>query len=120
MIKSFRDLEVYQQGHTLAIQIHQVSLSFPKVEQMELASQIRTASKSIPLNIAEGYGRKRSAADFKRFLVMALGSCNEVQAQLDVARDLKYITEELYGELVSAFEVLGRRIYCLLQNWQSI
>ncbi len=74
MIKSYRDLRVYQQSYELGKGIHQVTQQFPTHEQYELGRQLRRAALSIPLNIAEGYGKKESSADFKRFLLIALGS----------------------------------------------
>ena len=119
MIQTFRDLEVYQQGYQLALEVHKLTLTFPSLDRRDLASQLRAASKSIPLNVAEGYGRKRSEADFKRFLVMALGSCNEVQVELDFAKDLGYIDQEVHTRLVEPYEVLAKRIYRLKENWHA-
>ena len=65
MIKSYRDLRVYEQSYELGKIIHQVTQEFPKEEQYEMGSQLRRAALSIPLNIAEGFGKKHSVADFK-------------------------------------------------------
>ena len=74
MIESFRDLEVYQKAYTISLRIHEISLKLPDFEKHELGSQIRRASKSIAMNIAEGYARNVSTKDVKRFFTMALGS----------------------------------------------
>ena len=63
-----------------------MTLEFPKHELYELGSQMRRAATSIPLNIAEGYGRKSTAADFKAFLRIALGSCNEVMVLIEMIK----------------------------------
>ncbi|GAA0373296.1 four helix bundle protein [Bacillus horti] len=120
MIKSYRDLRVYQQSYNLGKDIHQVTHQFPKHEQYELGSQLRRAAISIPLNIAEGYGKKQSVADFKRFLLIALGSCNEVQVLLDYAKDFSYISEEQYGLLWERADQLGKQLNKLHKNWQSL
>jgi four helix bundle protein len=80
VVRSFEDLEVYQRAYRLALELHKVSVHFPKIEQFALADQIRRASKSVCANIAEGFARQRgSSADFHRFLVMALGSSDEMK-----------------------------------------
>ena len=79
-VKSFEDLEVFQRAHRLSLEIHRESLKFPKLEQYALADQVRRASKSIPVNISEGFGKQRgSAAEFKRFLRIATGSADEMR-----------------------------------------
>src|SRR5690625_2632986 len=118
MIKNYHDLRVYQLGYSLGKEVHHVTRQFPKQEQYELGSQLRRAALSIPLNIAEGYGKKQSAADFKRFILIALGSCNEVQVLLDYAKDFKYITDEEHHRLWEAYEQLGKQPTVLHQKWQ--
>ena len=92
--------------------------SFPDHETYEIGSQIRRASISIPLNIAEGYGKKKSSKDFKRFLSMSLGSCNEMEVLLDLIKDLHYINENQHSVLYEKYTVLGKRIYTLMEKWQ--
>lgn len=78
--KSFEDIEVFQRAYKLSLIVHRLSLTFPAIEQYALGDQIRRASKSICANIAEGYGKqKRSSAEFRRFLLMALGSSDEMR-----------------------------------------
>ena len=96
-IRSYRDLRVYELSYRLALEIHKATLKFPAYERMELGSQLRRAAMSVPINIAEGYGRKRSPDDFKRFLVIAMGSCNETNVILDLAHDLKYLAKEVHS-----------------------
>ena len=84
--KSYKDLEVYQRSYETALKLHRMTLEFPKHELYELGSQMRRAATSIPLNIAEGYGRKSTAADFKAFLRIALGSCNEVMVLIEMIK----------------------------------
>jgi len=95
-VVSFEDLEVFQRAYRLSLEIHRASLTFPAAEQRALADQIRRASKSICANIAEGYGRqKRSKAEFKRFLQMAVGSGDEMRAWVRYALDLNCIDERI-------------------------
>ena len=88
MIQKYQDLRVYQEAYRLAILVHKKTLNFPEIERHELGSQLRRAATSIPANIAEGYGRKNSAAEFKHFLRNALGSGNEVRVFIDMTKDL--------------------------------
>ena len=109
-IVNYRDLRIYQQSYQAALEIHRVTLKFPAFERGELGSQLRRASKSIPMNIAEGYGRKRSALDFKRFLGIALGSCDEVSVLLDFLRDLNYLEKEAHAEWKKRYEEIGKAL----------
>ena len=120
MIKSYRDLEVYQDSYSLALQIHKLTQNYPEQERYEIGKQLRRAAISIPLNIAEGYGKKESIADFKRFLKMSLGSCNEVQVLNDMCKDLQYINEETHKKFIESYYILGRRISKLISNWKKI
>lgn len=119
MIASYKDLEVYKEGYQMFLKIHKMTQTYPSIERYEIGAQIRRAAMSIPLNIAEGYGKKSSELDFKRFLKMAIGSCNEVQVMLDMSKDLEYISHEIYKEYAERYEVLGRRLNTLIQKWKS-
>lgn len=118
LIQTFKDLEVYQRSYRLALEMHKLSFSLPEVEKFELRSQLRRAAVSIPLNIAEGYGRKESASEFKHFLRNSLGSCNEVQVLLNMIKDLGYIKEEIFEEHSSSYDVLGKQLNKLIQTWK--
>ena len=118
MIKGFKDLEVYQKAYSNSLEIHRLSLTFPKFELTELGSQIRRATKSIALNIAEGFGKNSSIEEFKRFLRMSRGSCDEVRVQLDYCKDLGYISEEQYSMLANEYESIGKMLTNMLKNWQ--
>ena len=117
MIKSYEDLEVYQSAYQLAIVVHQTTQEYPDYERYEMGSQLRRAAISIPMNIGEGYGKKKSDKEFKRFLLMALGSCNEVQVLLDMSKDLRYIDERKYTELTREYDLLGRRLNVMIGKW---
>ena len=116
-MQSFRELEVYKRAYKCSLEIHKISMGFPQHEQYELGSQIRRASKSVAMNIAEGFGRNDSLADFKRFLIISRGSCNEVRVQLDYCRDLKYISEEQYNAYEEEYVIIGKMLTKMLQNW---
>lgn len=119
MIRSYTDLDVYQESYKLVLDIYQISKALPEADRRELGYQLRRAAVSIPVNIAEGYGRKESVAEFKHFLRNALGSNNEVRVLLDLAQDLGYIDQETHRQLGQRYEVNGRRIYALIKRWEK-
>ena len=119
VIKTFRDLEVYRSAYDLSVQVHKMSGEFPDIERYELGKQMRRAAVSIPANIAEGFGKKESEAEFKRYLRMSLGSANEIQVYLDLSKDLGYIPVVSYERLLKEYEVLCRRLASLVRNWRS-
>jgi four helix bundle protein len=116
MIKTFYDLNVYKISYELSLEIHKLSQTFPKMERYELGSQLRRAAVSIPANIAEGYGG--SSAEFKRYLRIANGSCNEVRVYLDMSHDLGYIKETECKEIKGEYERLSKQLYSLHKSWR--
>jgi len=90
MASSFQDLRVWQEAIKLAVAIYGVTEKFPKHELYGLTSQIRRAAVSVASNIAEGKGH-RSNREFCNFLFHARGSLLELQPQLIIARELKYL-----------------------------
>ena len=113
-IRTFEDLVVYRKGYELALKSYRLTSTFPSQERYELGHQIRTASVSIPANIAEGYGRKDSEKEFKHFLRNALGSTNEMIVLLRLSRDLGYTEDE---SLVAEYDVLGKQLFSLIAKW---
>ena len=90
----FEHLDVFQRAYKVSLEIHRDSLKFPQVEQYGLADQIRRASKSIPANLAEGYAKRNSQAEFNRYIRMAIGSADEMRVWLRYCFDLKYINKQ--------------------------
>ncbi len=91
-MKDFRNLLVWEKAHKLAIEIYSITKSFPKEEIYGLTSQLRRASTSIPVNIAEGCGRG-SNADFARFLQISMGSASETEYLILLCQELGYISD---------------------------
>ena len=118
MIESFRDLKVYRKAYKVSLILHEISLKLPGFEKHELGSQIRRASKSVVMNIAEGYARNVSTADTKRFFTMALGSCEEVRVQIDYPKDLGYITDEVKEELEKEYTQIGKMLVAMIRKWK--
>ena len=120
MIQSFRDLDVYNRSYRLSLEMYCRTAELPEHERYNLASQIRRAAVSIPLNIAEGYGRKQSEAEFRHFLRNAMGSCNEVSVLVDMLKDLGYIDEDKHSLLSNEYDILGRMLNKLIQSWRTL
>ncbi len=89
-MQPFRDLRVWKRAFALAAEIYGLTRQYPDDERYGLISQTRRAANSIGSNIAEGVGRE-SPADFARFLRYAVGSVNEVEHHLLLARELGYL-----------------------------
>ncbi len=81
-VETFEDLEVFQRAYRISLEVHRTSLTFPSIEQHALGDQVRRASKSICANIAEGFAKQgASAAEFKRYLGMSIGSSDEMRGR---------------------------------------
>ena len=118
MIQSFRDLKVYEKSMEMVEEVYRLTKRFPKEEQFALTSQITRACVSIPANIAEGYAKKESIAEFKRFLLMAGGSANEMQVLIEVSVRLGYVEKEHGAELIKGYEEIGKMIGGLIKAWK--
>lgn len=91
-MNDFRKLKSWEKAHALALRLYRLTQHFPKEKVYGLSAQIRSASVSIPANIAEGYGRGGDA-ELARFLSIAAGSACELQYHVLLARDLGYISK---------------------------
>jgi len=114
--EGYRNLEIYQLAHDLAIQIHRFSLELPKYELYETGSQLRRASKSISANIVEGYGRRRYKAEFIRFLVFSQASCDEVSEWLEYCKDCYADHTERSEDLLKRVHELGKKLNRFIQS----
>lgn len=113
---TYRDLDVYQRSFECAIAIYKMSLEFPKYLHYDLADDIRRAARSIPSNIAEGYGRDKSGKDKINFLKTALGSCDEVLFNLDFILKPNLIEEGRYKKAVEQYKIIGSEIFRLIET----
>jgi len=108
-IKSFEELPVWKDARKFANKIYNLTKKFPKEENFGLTSQITRATVSIGSNIAEGFDRY-SKKDFIRFLIIARGSISEIQNNLYIALDLKYINQNDFQENYAFSKELGKQI----------
>lgn len=111
-------LLVWQKSHELTLKIYQITNRFPKEEMFGLTSQIRRAAASVPSNIVEGKARG-SSKEYKRFLLIARGSLEETKYQLLLAKDLKYIDEVSYKEILQLADETGKMLNGLINKLGS-
>jgi len=110
----FEKLEVFQKAYRISLLIHKASKKFPKDEQFSLADQIRRASKSVCANIVEGTAKQfHSKPEFKRYLLIALGSSDEVRMWLRYCYDLEYINKLTWQEWRDEYQVISRMLHGL-------
>lgn len=91
--RGYKDLKVYQLAYKLAMEIFEISKPFPKEEKYSLTDQIRRSSRSVSVNIGEGYRKRKYPKHFSSKMTDADGECTETQIWLDFAMDCKYIDE---------------------------
>jgi four helix bundle protein len=114
-MQDYRKLKVWQKAHKLALDTYAVSPHLKTPEAWALRDQLFRASISIPSNIAEGTGRG-SNPDFRRFLFYSLGSCNEHEYDLLLARDLKFIPPVAHIKLCEQVAEVRRMLNALVQS----
>ncbi len=109
----FKELEVWQLGREIVRRVYQWTEGFPQEEQFGLKAQIRRAAVSVPANISEGYGRKRSP-DYIRFLRIAKGSLNELETLAILAEDVEIA--RMPEELESLIATTGSKLTNLIEK----
>ncbi len=107
----FKELEIWRRSRKFCTSIYNITAKFPDSEKFGLTNQLRRASISIPSNIAEGSSRK-SNKDFGRFLEIAIGSSYEIETQVLIAFDLKFISKEesdaITSELLEIIKMISK------------
>lgn len=117
-IRSYRDLRAWQRAMELVDVVYRVSESWPQREVYGLTQQIRRAVVSVPSNIAEGQGR-RGSREYLHALSIANGSLYEVETQLLIAQQQRYVSTEQCDSLLDHTSHIGRLIYGLMRRLQN-
>ena len=115
----YRKMQVYDKSNKAAIAIYRQTKTFPREEMYGIPSQLRRAATSIPLCIAEGYAKKESQEEFRRFLKMALGSSDEVLVLLEFSKDLEYMEETTYQKAKKEYEAISKMLNTLTKKIKS-
>ncbi len=119
-VETFEDLEVFQRAYRISLEVHRTSLTFPSIEQHALGDQVRRASKSICANIAEGFAKQgASAAEFKRYLRMSIGSSDEMRVWARYCLDLGYIDEETWRRWRDEYQAISKMLQGLSRKWRK-
>jgi four helix bundle protein len=114
-MQDYRNLQVWQKAHALALGTYEISPYLRRAEAWPLRDQVLRAAISIPSNIAEGAGRG-SDPDFRRFLLHSLGSCNELEYDLLLARELGFLPLPVQAKLTGELEEVRRMLSALVQR----
>jgi four helix bundle protein len=119
-IRSFRDLEVFQESYRGSIEVlSKIVRKLPKEEQYDLANQMRRSAKAVPRLIAEGYSKKHQSRGFQKYLDDALAESNEMIVSLSHTRDLyaDHVDSKLCDDLIDLYDKCSRQIYNLAKKW---
>ena len=118
-VGSFEDLEVFKRAYKLSLEVHRKSLDIPAVEQDALGDQIRRASKSICANLAEGFARQNvQPGDFRRYLIIAVGSADEMRLSSRYRLDLGYIDESTWQTWRQEYREIAKMLQGLIRTVQ--
>ena len=114
-IKNFRDLDIWKKSIEIVKDIYKIVRKFPKLELYSLTNQIQRASLSISTNIAEGFNKFYNK-EYKQFLYIASGSCAELETQIEVATELKYLSENNKKNILEKINHESRMIINLIKK----
>jgi len=114
--KGFRDLKVYQLSYRLAIEIFEITKSFPKEELYSITDQIRRSSRSVPANIAEAWRKRKYPKSFTSKLTDSLAEESETEVWLDFSKDLNYINKEKYCHFIEKYDEVARMLSSMIDN----
>lgn len=115
MIKSYKDLIVWQKSMSLVEDIYCLTEILPAKEQFSMVSQMRRAAISIPSNIAEGYGRN-TTGNYVQFLSISKGSLLELETQLELCKRLKYMSEKEHSQIEEKLIEVSKMITVLISK----
>ena len=118
MLRTFKDLKVWQKSYGLCKQVYTLVRQLPADERFELSSQLRRAAVSVPSNVAEGYSRK-TTADYLRFLWIASGSLGELETQLLLSKDLGLCRESAVAPVLDAAAEVERMLRALIRSLEE-
>ncbi len=115
MIKNFRDLQVWQKGMNVVVEIYSITGDSAFSRDVGLRDQLRRSSVSIPSNIAEGFERK-SKAEFRRFIAIALGSAAELFTQIEISQRIGCLSQEKGDAVEQHLDEIAKMLQSLKQK----
>lgn len=117
-ITTFTDLQAWQEAHQLVLAVYKITQSFPRQEMFGLTDQMRRCAVSITSNIAEGFSRN-SYKEKVQFYSMSLGSVTELQNQLLISRDIKYVAPAIFTQIANQSVKVHKIINGLIKRSRS-
>jgi four helix bundle protein len=118
-ILSFKDLDVWKEGHKLVLTVYTTTKSFPKEERFGLTDQMRRCVVSITSNIAEGFSRQ-GVKEKLQFYYMSKGSLTELYNQILIAKDINYIDNETFKGIEDRIIKVGRILTGLIRSTKNL
>ncbi len=115
MLKSYKELFVWQKAIELTVDVYRITGRFPKEELFGLTSQIRRSTSAIPPNIAEGYCRGHKK-EYLQFLKIAYSSGAETETHLIIANKVDYLDDKDFYFLTGRLEEVMKMLYSLIQK----
>lgn len=119
-IRSFRDLEVYQNSYKGSILVAtEILPKLPESEKFDLRDQLSRPTKAIPRLIAEGYAKKHQKFGFQKYIDDAMAECNETIVGLEHVKDIYHIEIGLCDKLIELYDKTARQLFRLGEAWDS-
>ena len=112
---NYKDLSVWKKSFSLCLDIYKISMKYPRAELYGLVSQLRRSAVSIPSNLAEGHSRQHTK-EFINFISISLGSSAELETQIMISYELKYIDKEEYESLINKLVEIIKMLKGLLRS----
>lgn len=114
-MKTHKDLDVWKKSIELVTRLYKVTTGFPQHELYGMVSQLRRASVSVPVNLAEGAGRNHRK-EFIQFIGISMGSASELETLLLISKNLNYLSNEVFSELNTELEIIMKTLTNLLRS----
>ncbi len=115
----YRDLKVFKLSYKLAMDIFEITKSFPRDEKYSLVDQIRRSSRSVPANIAEAWKKRQYPKMFVSKIIDAAGEASETEVWLDFSKDANYLFSDNYQRLISGYDELNRMLYGMIDKHEK-
>ena len=114
--QGFRDLIVYQKSYKVAMEIFEITKTYPKEEKYLLIDQIRRSSRSIPSNIAEAWVKRKYPKSFVSKLLDSLAEESETEVWIDMSQDCKYIEDQLHNNLLERYQEVAKMLNSMINT----
>ncbi len=114
--RGYKDLNVYKLSYQMALEIHEISKTFPPEEKFSLTDQIRRASRSIPTNIAEAWKKRQYPKAFVSKISDSAGEAGEVEVWLDFSRDFGYMSAEKHNYFMNNYDEINKMLFGMMNK----